>query len=1128
MLAHISRVFAAIFVFALFFASPLMAAGMDENIQAGTAAYKAGDFKKAAQLLSLAGEEMAMAKNPQAPLLLGNAAIAWLKAEDYAKAAEIFEDVIANYKKLPEDKLRQYYYNLVLCRAEMNQRAMQLATIDKMFKALPKMPAMDACAVYFHQGDAYRMLELYRPAVEAYEKALKILPKNAAPAQRAMILTALGLCQGNLGDYGRAQKNLEEARKIAETIGRDKTLVEANSNLGLLSWERGDYPQARKLIQSALDLAKEKRLRQNEGSDHNSLGMVHLGTGNYEEAMRNFERSIAIARELGNVRSEGIAMENRALLNRIAGRHMEALADYGEAEKLFAKAGFQEGQASSMLGLGRMAELVDKDYVKALENYGKALEIFEDLELPRWRAAALLLLGDAHKRVAAPGRASRDLVFDDEPKNPEMGKDEALAKAGEYYQKSVDLAESLHSREILWGALQGLGFVDFQEGRLEAALENYRKAIGIVAAMFVSPEDVKLFGEYMAGKEDLYNEAMEVCDALYKKTGDKKYLDEMLRYSETMRNEIQKASAALANLKFENPKKQKLFEALKQKGLEAAKAARAVPVEQKLGAESKPEEKRARELRNREVSAQKAAVQKLEDDYGKLLAEWKKQYPEDANIFDSAARVDLADVQKHLEPGQAALHYTQLPDSLVINVIKPDGIVSKSLDVKRKDLENIIKKDFLVECVEKGVFRDKRLDPYKKAYERDPLKRKELEKEHFDRAVKVLGGLYKLLIDPVKADLADAKRLYIISDGYLAQTPFAALVAGINEDGPKYLVEDYEIAYIRPSFIEAIRAKKDAGNIKKLFAVANPHNDNFQMDDLVGTIREVDSANSLINAEKNKKDIALENSADLEKGEAEELLKNSARPTEKWVRDKLNNKYEMVYFATHGMPYSNVMSTLNPVISSLNKGKKVAPKWEKMLKLKDANLKTPSPLNGFLLLSAEENDDILKGDIPENRDGLLTLKEIKEMDKAFEGTKYVILSACNTGVSFVPMALKDGLEDIFDNKETERELRKQGWVPGVDQVGFVDEFMRKGIRNVYGTLWFAEDESSGKLMGDFIADLQSGENTDAVAAFANAQRKFIEASKAYVKDPQSKKAPISTGCYPHNPFYWSVGSIFGK
>lgn len=1133
-LEKVMRALAALPVLLLLSAVWASAATFEETYQQAQAAYKAGDFAKAGALFVQAGDELQKKKDPRAGLLWGNGAIALMKARDYAAAADIYERILGT-KNPPREKLQQYYSNLVLCRAELNQRALEIEAIDRMLKAIPKLAPADLAEVYARQGDAYRALELYGPAAGAYDKAAHVLPRDARPEQRARIFNALGLCQGNMGDYANAEKNLTEARALAATLGEDLTMAESDSNLGILHWERGDYPEAMKLLTAALERETAGDMRAKQGVEKNNIGLVHLAAGNHARAMDHFEDSLALAREATDTRGEAIATVNKALVNRIAGQLNEARSDYKTAGALFDKAGFQEGQATTLLGVGKMAELEDKNYAQALENYLNALKIYEKLDLPRWQAVALLQLGGLHRRVATPERrTTRDLVFDEEPTVPDMPRDEALAKSRDYYSKSLALGEKLSTREVIWKAHQGLGFLDFQEGRLEPAFEHYQKAIDLVSRLFVSLEDVQLLGEFMADKEDLYNEAQELCAALYDKTKDKKYLDLQMRYADTLRNEVQKAATALLQLNFEDKNKQKLYEQLQKLGRANARAAKAIPVVKELPADADANARAAHKLTEKAAADQKARVQKLDGEYNKLLSEWKKQYPGDALIFDATAeRVNISAIQKQLKPDQAAIQYISLPDKLLITVIKQKDVQNFSVDAGTEQLKKLIMDDIVTEYIHKG-FKLNRV-----------TKEANGNQKYFDSSTKTLSSLYEALIKPVESALAGVNRLYIIADGYLSQIPFTILVCGEGEDKlPIYLVERYEVANIRPSFISALETPKAAGKIKKMLAVANPDNKNFPMGFLPGTIEEVKAANEALRGnESDDKDIALEHFDYDDNDEIKDISDSikekfpkidsiiATKPTETWLREHLGkNKYEILYFATHGQTQSD---TYTKIANGVKKGLLEKNETLRTVKaMRDKNLAENTPFNGFIYLSSLDEDKVLDAngqpsekDIPRERDGLLTIGEILNLDDmALGDTKYVLLSACNSAVSLIPYSIANKYDEkeFFDPKLVERDLRKLGLLPGVDQATFVESFMRRGVQNVFATYWQLEDKPAGEIMSNFWGNVVAqGDNPDLVAAYSDAQRKYLEAKKKTSRDSGTPDKQLQ-------PYMWGAGGIFGK
>jgi CHAT domain-containing protein len=842
--------------------------------------------------------------------------------------------------------------------------------------------------------------------------------------------------------------------------------------------------------------------------------------------MKHFEKSVAIAREVGDKRDEGIALMNRALLNRIGGNLNDARNDYRAAGTLFEEIGYQRGRAGVLMGIARIAELEDRDLATALKGYQDALDIYTALELPFAQAEALVRIGDVLKRTLTPGRTTRDLVFDDEPTMPQIDKADALKQCRDAFARALTLADALNAKELQWSALQGLGFVFTREGKLENALAQYQKAVDIVATMRISMESAELLGEFMAGKEDLFEEAMSLCGQLYEKSKDQKYLSLQMQYSETLRNEVQKASAALVQFNFDDTKKQADYAKIMEMGRQLAKAQSAIPVSAVIPADSKklssvtPEQKAEFAEAKTEADRQKITVQKLDKEYSVHLAAWKKQHPEDAIIFDSSSRVDIPLVQKALKDDQIALQYISLTDKLLIISISREKIDCVDVNIGKKDLDDIIKKELLVNHIENRV---------------NEYDNPEKFKQNFAYGIKIMHKLYSLLIHPIETLMENKNRIYIISDGFLAQVPFNAMVVNEDVDNPVFLISKYEIAYTRPTFISALVTPKVKKPMRTLLAVANPRNEIIiSMASLQGATDEVRKSKNFISEIAHTDNINIQEKKDA---------------TDKWLIENLkNNSYDIIYFATHGMPYSEIYTQYfiygkklrNSIPGKILDDPKSYPEYqdkleEDLLKMMDREIqyigeKLPSvsPLNGYLYMSIDKNDS--------NSTGLLTIKKIWELSgnggkNLFENTRLVLLSACNTAVTFAPKSLKNdktelaiaNAESEAQAKNIEKSLRSVGWIPGQDQVSFVDIFMHRGINNVFGTLWQADDAASSFLMPHFILELvnqsKQKRTEDAVAAYTLAQRDYIE-SCWKGNDNLSKNDLI--------PARWAPGAIFGK
>ncbi len=1087
----------------------LNAGPLEETFAAAQQAYKAGKFNDAGALFVEVADILArQGQKKKSHAFLNNAGCSFIKAKNYSAAIALYSDLLKKPKALDPDTRKKAFRNLINCYNSTKQFALQASTVESMIKAL-KLPQNERANAHTLLGDAYLRMEVYHQAIANDENALDHSAEQSQPQVMAKIFTGLGLSLRKTGQFDAATKVLTLANEIALKPNSHQTVAQSNSNLGVLYWERGDYAQAQKLLNAALEVEKKHNLKADEGGDQNNTGLLLKDAGKFKEAMSHFVTAISIGQQIGNKQHEAIGLVNRALLYRMTGNLQEARADYRKAEQLFREGNFKEGLDGALLGQGVIAEREDRNLTAALDLYTKALDIYNELGLPRAQAETYNQIGRIFKTIAAPSRKSRDLIFDDEPEMPQISKQDALAKAKDAYNKALFYAEQISAKVLLWSAWQGIGYCLYQEGKLEQAYKYYMQAIDLVTSMRSDLASVSLLGEYMAGKEDLYDEAREISAALYGKTKQQKYLEKQMQLDETLRNEISKASLALVQVKFDNPEKQLAYEKLIALGKEQEQAEKAIPAVPAPTKDMTAEAKKQNELKRQEAKKQKAAVKKLDADYKKELAAWEKKYPEDAVIFQSAARVDIKTIQKNIDPDSAVLQYLPLNDKLIIIAISNKKIEQYVVNVGQGELDRIVKKDFLVGYIEKyGRGRHKGSD-----------------QDAFKAICATLHTLYQHLVEPAEDFIADKKKLYFIASGFLAQVPFVALTKEYDENSANFLVEKYDISQVRPSFIESLTSPVRKESLKTLLAVGNPRNTNIFMANLEGAKTEVQNADASIRHNSAIKDIRYEKNA-----------------TENWLIEQLKNaQYEYIYFATHAMPFSDVyMSYINNydkrIVRFRDKYKdspsanpREDPNIYEMLShgkaYIDSQLPGYSPVNGYLYMQADKefNYDGKQAALPTNNDGLFTITDIMALDnKSFEKTKVVVLSACNTGVTFAPKTVKnETFSDVISAEEVEKSLRKAGWIPGVDQVSFVDVFMRRRVSNEYGTLWFVDDESSSYLLSQFMKNMQSaGSNADVIHVYSQTLRDYIALCKANNK-PINHSMPIQ-------PFLWAAGSFFGK
>ena len=1074
-------------------------------LKKANALYKEGNYEGTITELRKALEILKQGKNlPGAQQIQMNIGINYIKLEKYNEAVKELEEAKAlNPKPDPKIDLR---LNTVLATAHYNlgHYALRAGILEDLLKRYKTIDEETLADMYAQLGDSYRRNEIHSKAIAAYGKALSLFTKLKKDDKRALVMTAMGLSQIAIADYDGAVKNLGDALTLAQSLDNPRNTAESHSNLGIAFWNKGEYPKALESISSAKQVEMDSNLKQNLGADFNNEGLVYKSVGNYPKALEGFEESIKIAKEIGDKRSEAIALANKALVLRIQGKNVEALSGYLAALKLYEEVNFKEGMANCHMGLGKLYEVQEKNYKKAYDSYQKALALFKDLDNLAFQAEALNQIGRCLRATIDPKRASRDLVFEEEePETLQMTPDEAKEKSLAAYQEALELAKTTGKKEAIWSAEQGIGFALAAQGKEEEAFKYYQSAIDTVMGMKAGG-DSDLMANYLNDKEDLFDQAIELCTSLFNKTKKDEYRKLMMQYQEIYKNEVMKVAMNGAQIEYKDANKESLFKKLNSALNEKTKLDDLLAgYKSKLTAkvdEKSPDAAEVKQLKADLTDEQKTVVQKakkLEQTISQLLKQWKQKYPNDAPMFETAAQLDMRKIQRGLGPDKALVQYFPLQDKLSILVVTDKEIAGAEVAISYKELAALIRDTFNHDVIE--LYGHQKTDM--------------TEEEAFKFANETMNKLYKVLLAPVADKVKDKEKLIIVPSKYVAYVPFSALVTGYDDgDKPHFLIYDKTVSYIRLSFFSRIYSnrKRPKFSQNKMLAVGNPTHQYLKtgLPDLPGAEKEIKNAVSV--------------AEDKKMANVDMMLKEQASESD-WKSKVEKGGYTIYYFATHGVPYAEIMQTRIMIGKMIKKyEKRVASATDDAKKAKaqkrleafqgfadfyDDTFMSKSPLNGFLYMTYAD------GNVTD--DGVLTLKEIMELpDSAFKSANLAILSACNTAVTYSPMVSAKTRQSL-ESAQASKELLAAGFTPGVDQVSLTDTFMRRNFNSVMGTLWFADDAATGFIIARFFENLVDN-------APAEALRK---AKLQYLENPPMGSDYTKV---PRHPYYWAVSAMFGE
>ena len=228
----------------------------------------------------------------------------------------------------------------------------------------------------------------WREGQEWLERALALDPTAATPP-RADAAFGAGVLAWYRHDYSRADKLLEESRRLAEERGDLRLAADALRQLALSASSRQDHDRARELAESSLQMFERLGDKWGVAAASRLLGF-HTSGGvglhrtdlvDLPRAAAYFDRSLSLAREVGDMRGMGWSLLG---LSTIAGDRQDftrCVALANEALGAFQASGDRFGVWSALRHLTR-ANRGRSETRLAQEYAGRALEIARELGDP--------------------------------------------------------------------------------------------------------------------------------------------------------------------------------------------------------------------------------------------------------------------------------------------------------------------------------------------------------------------------------------------------------------------------------------------------------------------------------------------------------------------------------------------------------------------------------------------------------------------------------------------------------------------------------------------------------------------------------------------------------------------------
>jgi len=657
-------------------------------------------------------------------------------------------------------------------------------------------------------------------AIEPYIDAIDLLEATGMVenANSARILLGSAYYKLNKREtHKKATKVFAEALRVAERQGLSIDIADAHLGLAQTFEALAEFDQA--LMHYQAMLTQHRKIGDDVPTrlHHGFLGVmgkIYRHLGRYEEAIQYFRAALLKLREIPDETGEANVSTFLAEIHFWVADSDTAIQYYKRALELYRKVGDTLGQINVLSALGEawLSGKVPADQVvsyfenarKLLASFDEGLDLVPLIEqragenklsrkelmghlrekfssLGRW---PLMVTGNLYQRwgrvLLGVGRLDEAIVLLEVAglyhKALNIDREVVFERAKDWYYLgeahrlkgtfNVALnafrfcekyARAMRSPEIHW-AYSGLARTYADLGDMGKAVEYYKKGLSILESIQSQQgiEELKI-GVFEGGLY-AYRGFIPLLLNLYRKTGDKRYLQEAFQYNER--------------------KRARTF-------LEIFSKSRAAHLKGQVGKLATQEEKIRiqvgmfhRKLQNAPLDSAEGnrlldRLEELRESSRVLQQEAAKESTRYSQVI-SPKPVTVQQVQSVLDPDTALLEYSVGDQQLAFWIITAGEVHHALISLKDKPL----------------------FERFLKAL-REPL----IGSEEISNHIALGKELYRVLLGPAEKHLRGKKKLIIAPDGPLYYLPFEALIMFDAKEHAKladvpYLIKQFQVSYI--------------------------------------------------------------------------------------------------------------------------------------------------------------------------------------------------------------------------------------------------------------------------------------------------------------------------------------------
>ena len=253
-----------------------------------------GDLQRYEDLVDVTERGLGLARSlrDEAALeLVSSLAFAYYGQADYARAASIYEELLAIRGDVVDEEQERYLGNLGAMYAQSGDHADAVDVLLRALSVAEQLGKDEAAMTLRNLGGLYINLGEYELSLIYSRRALAAVAPDSTEA--ASLLGNIGVALQNLERFDEARESYEQALAVSDSLGLDN--ASSLNNLAYLLHEEGRHRESLELLDRALVINEASQrwdlvaiVKKNQGENWVALGERERAAELFEEAHRHY------------------------------------------------------------------------------------------------------------------------------------------------------------------------------------------------------------------------------------------------------------------------------------------------------------------------------------------------------------------------------------------------------------------------------------------------------------------------------------------------------------------------------------------------------------------------------------------------------------------------------------------------------------------------------------------------------------------------------------------------------------------------------------------------------------------------------------------------------------------------